>query len=121
MSPVVNMTNGKCIAHPFFKILKILDTNFFCRSVIEMHCVENLFCVVFGACTHQFQEAKGPEAENQLRTALGSNTIAIVMIVSFSPTQFLESAGNNLANYSYTPLAVVSRARKTTPINHCYR
>jgi hypothetical protein len=24
---------------------------------------------VLGACTHQFQEAKGPETENQLRTA----------------------------------------------------
>jgi hypothetical protein len=35
-----------------------------------MHCVENLFCVVLGARAHQFQEAKGPETENQLRTAL---------------------------------------------------
>jgi hypothetical protein len=69
MSQVVNMTNGKCIAHPFFKILNILNTNFFCRSVIEMHCVENLFCVVLEARAHQFQEAKGPETENQLRTA----------------------------------------------------
>jgi hypothetical protein len=66
MSQVVNMTNGKG-AHPFFKILKILNTNFSCRSAIEMHCVENLFCVVLGA---RFQEAKGPETENQLRTAL---------------------------------------------------
>jgi hypothetical protein len=32
----------------------------YCRSVIEMHRVENLFCVV---CVHQFQEAKGPETE----------------------------------------------------------
>jgi hypothetical protein len=72
MSQVVNMmTNGKYIyAHPFFKILKILNTNL-CRSVIEMHCIENLFCVVLGARAHQFQEAKGPETENQLRTALG--------------------------------------------------
>jgi hypothetical protein len=32
-----------------------------------MHCVENLF--VLGARAHQFQEVKGPETENQLRTA----------------------------------------------------
>jgi hypothetical protein len=35
-----------------------------------MHCVENLFCGVLGARARQFQEAKGPETENQLRTAL---------------------------------------------------
>jgi hypothetical protein len=46
MSQVVNMTNGKCIAHPFFEILKILSTNFFCRSAIQMHCVENLLVLV---------------------------------------------------------------------------
>jgi hypothetical protein len=34
-----------------------------------MHCVENLFCVVLGARAHQFQVAKGPETETQLRTA----------------------------------------------------
>jgi hypothetical protein len=62
------MTNGKCIARPFFKILKILNTNSLCRRAIEMHCVENLFCVVLVARTHRFQEAKGPEAENQCGT-----------------------------------------------------
>jgi hypothetical protein len=29
-----------------------------------MHSVENLFCVLLGARTHQFQEAKGPETES---------------------------------------------------------
>jgi hypothetical protein len=48
-----------------------------------MHCVENLFCVVLGARTHQFQEAKGPETENQLRTALPVGDRALVYCVDF--------------------------------------
>jgi hypothetical protein len=35
-----------------------------------MYSVENQLCVVFVACAHQFQEAKGPEAWNQLSMAL---------------------------------------------------
>jgi hypothetical protein len=39
--------NGKCIAHWFFKIVKILNTKFQHTSPIEIYCVENpsLCCV----------------------------------------------------------------------------
>jgi hypothetical protein len=41
------MTNGKCIAHGFFKILKILNTKFqHGTATIEMYGVENQICVV---------------------------------------------------------------------------
>jgi hypothetical protein len=43
------MTNGKCIAHRFFKIVKILNTKFQHTSTIEMYSVENQVCVVLGA------------------------------------------------------------------------
>jgi hypothetical protein len=53
--------NGKCIAHWFFKILKILNTKFQHTFTIEMYCVENRVCVVLWACTHRFQDPKEPE------------------------------------------------------------
>jgi hypothetical protein len=50
-----------------------------------MHCVENLFCVVLGAHAHQFQEAKGPETKNQLRTALPENALGKERIAQPNP------------------------------------
>jgi hypothetical protein len=55
------MTDGKCIAHRFFKIVKILNTKFQHTIQIEMYCVENQVCVVLGARAHGFQDPKGPE------------------------------------------------------------
>jgi hypothetical protein len=55
------MTNGKCIAHRFFKIVKILKTKFQHTFTIEMYCVENQVCVVLRARTHGFQDPKGPK------------------------------------------------------------
>jgi hypothetical protein len=59
MSQVVIMTDGKCIVHPFFKILKNLNTTFLCRSAMEMHRVENLFWVVSGARAHPISGGQG--------------------------------------------------------------
>jgi hypothetical protein len=57
------MTNGKCIAHRLFKIVKILNTKFqhTATIIMEMYCVENQVCVVLGVRTHGFQHPKGPE------------------------------------------------------------
>jgi hypothetical protein len=53
--------NGKCIAHRFFKIFKILNTKFQHTSTIEMYCVENQVCVAVLACMPQFWKAGEPE------------------------------------------------------------
>jgi hypothetical protein len=55
------MTNGKCIAHQFFKIVKILNIKFQHTSTMEMYCDENQVCVVLEARTHGFRDPKGPE------------------------------------------------------------
>jgi hypothetical protein len=46
--------NGKCIAHWFFKFLKILNTEFQHTSKIEMYCIENVSC--WEPRTHGFQD-----------------------------------------------------------------
>jgi hypothetical protein len=52
-----------------------------------MHCVENLLCVVLGARTHQFQEAKGLETENQLHTALVVAVLIMDNIINIYKTK----------------------------------
>jgi hypothetical protein len=57
---LIYITNGKCIAHRFFKILKILNTKFQHTSTIEMYWVENqVECWVCSAFTHTNFERLG--------------------------------------------------------------